>query len=397
MPSILNLLIFFLSALIAGCAPGPAPHGAKGKRQREPQLSQVQKIEHWSNSSSTRVVITTTGEVRYRDHRLKGPDRLYLDLSGARLSPTLRVRPIPVQDGLLKQIRVAQNRKDVVRVVLDLDAIRSYQAFVLYEPFRLVIDIQGEDRGRDREGAKQSRSRDPKGARDGEPPARKIHKVVLDPGHGGKDPGARNAQGLVEKEIALDIALRLKRLLQAEGSWQVVLTREEDIYLSLEERTAIANRERADLFISLHVNASLRPQLKGLETYFLNPNSSVQAIELAARENQVSPERMGSLQLILRDLRLSSKLDESSHLAHSIQTSLVGHLRKDYPDVADLGVRQAPFYVLMGASMPSVLVETSFLTNPQEWERLQSQAYREAIARALLEGIVRYRTSPLGP
>lgn len=388
MPSILSLFTLLLSLLVLGCASGPGPGGPKGKGKRygEPQLRQVQRIEHWSSSSSTRVVITTSGEVRYREHRLRGPDRLYLDISGARLSPALRVRPIPVQDGLLKQIRVAQNRGDVVRVVLDLDAIQSYHAFILYEPFRVVIDIQGEDQSRDREGA-----------RDGKPPAPKIHKVVLDPGHGGKDPGARTPQGMVEKEIALDVALRLKRLLQAETSWQVVLTREEDLYLSLEERTAIANREKADLFVSLHVNASLRPKLKGVETYFLNPNSSVRAIELAARENQISQERMGNLQLILRDLRLSSKLDESSHLAHSIQTALIDHLRKDYPDVADLGVRQAPFYVLMGAFMPSVLVETSFLTNPQEWERLQREAYREAIARALLEGIERYRTRPLAP
>ncbi|MBI2876509.1 MAG: N-acetylmuramoyl-L-alanine amidase [Candidatus Tectomicrobia bacterium] len=384
--------MLFLSILVVGCASGPGPVRSGGKTRQvltRPQpgpgvpsppagtvLRQIRKVEHWSNPTTTRVVITTSGEVRYHGYRLKKPDRLYFDISDTRISPALKVRAIPVQDGLLKRIRLAPHPGKTVRVVLDLDTLRDYQTFVLYEPFRIVIDIQG-------------------GKENGKPLSREIRKVVLDPGHGGKDPGARGPLGLAEKEITLDIALRLKRLLQAETSWQVVLTREEDLYLPLEARTAIANREQADLFISLHVNASLRPQLKGIETYFLNPSTRVQAINLAARENQVSPERINDLQLILRDLRLSSKLDESSHLAHSIQAALIEHLNKDYPDVTDLGVRQAPFYVLMGASMPNVLVETSFLTNAQEWERLQSEDYREAIARALLQGIERYRTSPL--
>lgn len=218
-------------------------------------------------------------------------------------------------------------------------------------------------------------------------------KVVLDPGHGGKDVGAVGPGGLVEKKVILDIAQRLQRLLQKAG-WQAILTRDSDFYVPLEERPVLANREEANLFISLHVNASPRSGAKGIETYFLNPRYNGQGESQIAQKDQTSFKDRDSLQRILHDMRLASKIEESGRLAHIIQSSLVRALKEEYPDIVDLGVKQAPFYVLIGAQMPSVLVEISFLSHPDEEARLARGDYRERIAQGLLEGIERYRFEP---
>ena len=215
-------------------------------------------------------------------------------------------------------------------------------------------------------------------------------KVVLDPGHGGKDPGAVGPKGLEEKEVVLDIALRLQRLLQKAG-WQVVLTRGTDTYIPLGKRTAIANREKANLFISLHTNASSRPRAKGIETYFLNPRYNGQGESVVIRKNGTSAKSMDKLQHILYDLKLTSNIEESNRLADTIQSSLILKLKKRYPDIVDLGVKQASFYVLVGAQMPSVLVEISFLSHPNEEARLAKKGYRDMVSRALLVGIRHYR------
>jgi N-acetylmuramoyl-L-alanine amidase len=215
---------------------------------------------------------------------------------------------------------------------------------------------------------------------------------VIDPGHGGHDPGARGA-GITEAELVLDVALRLEKLLGKLPGVEVVLTRREDDFISLQERTAIANREGADLFLSIHVNASSVPAARGIETYFLNFASNQSAAAVASRENATSGQTMGALQDVVKAIALNSKLDESRDFATYVQREMLTSVRSANSAVKDLGVKQAPFVVLIGAAMPSVLAEISFLTNPQEARLLKASNYRQRIAQALFEGIRKYQMS----
>jgi N-acetylmuramoyl-L-alanine amidase len=216
-------------------------------------------------------------------------------------------------------------------------------------------------------------------------------KIVLDPGHGGRDPGARGHA--VEKEVTLSIARRLGTLLRERLGAEVILTRTTDKTLPLSARTARANAEAADLFISIHANASRRRSLNGVETYYLNNTTDHATLRLASMENgKPVPRRRGKtdLRYILSSLVQVGKMEESVALASAVQRGLVSHLRSEYGAVNDLGVKRGPFYVLVGAHMPCVLVETAFLTHPQEGRRLAGNAYREAIAEGLFEGVSRF-------
>jgi N-acetylmuramoyl-L-alanine amidase len=220
-----------------------------------------------------------------------------------------------------------------------------------------------------------------------------VSRIVIDPGHGGQDPGAK-ARGTTEANVVLDIALRLEKLLEEdEEAVEVILTRRADTYVTLEERTAIANREAADLFLSIHANASNIASAAGVETYFLNFATNMSAASVAARENAASGHSMGALPDLVKSIALSSKLDESRDLATFIQRELVTGLKGGNKDLKDLGVKQAPFVVLIGAAMPSALAEISFMTNTQEARLLQSGAYRQRIAEALFSGIRKYQGS----
>jgi N-acetylmuramoyl-L-alanine amidase len=219
-----------------------------------------------------------------------------------------------------------------------------------------------------------------------------VARVVIDAGHGGHDPGAQ-AHGITEAELVLDVALRLEKLLLDHEGVDVVLTRRADEFIPLEERTAIANREKADLFLSIHANASRRSDARGVETYFLNFATNPDAEIVAARENSTSAQTMGTLPAILRAIALNNKLDESRELASIVQTHLVRKLRLQNKAVRDLGVKQAPFVVLIGAQMPSVLAEIAFVTNKPEAALLKQAAYRQQIAQALYDGIVKYQAS----
>ena len=219
-----------------------------------------------------------------------------------------------------------------------------------------------------------------------------ISRVVIDAGHGGHDPGAQ-ANGVTEADLVLDIALRLERLLQQQPGVEVVLTRRSDEFVALEERTAIANREGADLFLSIHANASRTSSVRGIETYFLNFATTQDAEAVAARENATSLKTMGTLPALLNAIALNNKLDESRELATILQTNMVRRLSSQNKNVRDLGVKQAPFVVLIGAQMPSVLSEISFLSNRNEASLLKQSAYRQHIAQALCDAIVKYQTS----
>ena len=216
-----------------------------------------------------------------------------------------------------------------------------------------------------------------------------VSRIVIDPGHGGHDPGA-TAFAVSEAELVLDVALRLEALLQQQGA-EVVLTRRTNDYLSLDERTNIANRESADLFLSIHANASAVPTARGIETYFLNFALNRQAEAVAARENAASEKTMNSLPGIIKAITMNSKLNESRDFAVLIQRSLVRGLAPSNKGLKDLGIKQAPFMVLIGASMPSVLAEIAFVTNRQEARLLKLPAYRQKIAESLLSGILKYQ------
>ena len=218
-----------------------------------------------------------------------------------------------------------------------------------------------------------------------------VSRIVIDAGHGGHDPGA-SAHGISEAELVLDIALRLEALL-AEQAMDVILTRRTNAFITLDERTEIANRESADLFLSIHANASANAAARGVETYFLNFALNPQAEAVAARENATSGKTMNSLPQIVKAITLNNKLNESRDFASSIQRALIRGMRPGNKVLRDLGVKQAPFMVLIGAAMPSVLAEISFVTNRQEARLLKTPAYRQRIAESLLAGVLRYQES----
>ncbi|MBZ5560349.1 MAG: N-acetylmuramoyl-L-alanine amidase [Acidobacteriia bacterium] len=219
-----------------------------------------------------------------------------------------------------------------------------------------------------------------------------VSRIVIDPGHGGHDPGAQG-KGVTEAELVLDVALRLEKLLAKVPGTEVILTRRTDDFIPLPERTAIANRESADLFLSIHANASPAPQARGIETYFLNFANNLSAAAVAARENAASGQTMGALPDFLKAIALNNKLDESKDFATHVQHAMIDRLKASNKTVKDLGVKQAPFVVLIGAAMPSVLAEISFVTNPQEARLLKGNVYRQRIAEALFNAIRKYQAS----
>jgi N-acetylmuramoyl-L-alanine amidase len=214
--------------------------------------------------------------------------------------------------------------------------------------------------------------------------------VVIDPGHGGKDPGAIGPSGVREKDIVLAIAVKLQAKIRQTLRLEAILTRDSDTFLPLEERTALANTQKADLFVSIHTNAHKNRRIHGVSTYILNVATDEEAARVAAFENSVSAKRISDLEKILNDLMLNSKINESSRLADAVQNGLIKILPDNYSRVKNLGVKQAPFYVLIGAQMPSIMVETSFITNKREEYRLKTAAYQDAIAEGILAGIRDY-------
>ncbi len=357
------------------------------------------QIRHTSSQNYTRITMDLSTEIRFETRVLKEepskglPPRIYVDLLGTRLGMN-GSRPIVIEDRLLKQIRVGQFSQDVVRVVLDMSSLADHKAFLLPDPYRLVIDIQGQKGGAELAALEKRRDSAPP-PKALKPVAPGLRKIVLDPGHGGKDPGAIGVNGILEKDIVLAVAKKLAKRLKAELGIQVVLTREEDTFVPLEDRTAVANAEDADLFISLHVNSSPNTEAKGIEIYYLDNTTDEASIRLAARENGTSRKSISDLQFILSDLTQNSKLEDSITLAHRLQSSVISHMGRKYGGVKDLGVKKALFYVLVGARMPSVLVEMFFITHKSEGRALARRAYQDALVEALVEGIKKYQDSAL--
>jgi N-acetylmuramoyl-L-alanine amidase len=367
----------------------------------KPSLTAVRFL---TTHTYTRVMMELSQEVRYEIHRLKEdpskglPPRIYIDLFNAKLAMEAK-EPISVEDGLLRQVRVRQFTGDVVRVVLDMTSFREHNALLLPDPYRLLIDIQGHGQKMNEaiasvEGSKKKTMVSVPAQ--GKPvPNAGIRKIVLDPGHGGKDPGAIGIGGIAEKDIVLAVALKLAQKLKRELGVEVVLTRKDDRFIPLEDRTAIANAEDADLFVSLHMNASPNGEAKGLETYYLDNTTDEASMRLAARENSTSRKNISDLQFILSDMMQNMKLEDSISLAHRLHHSLVGGMSKRLADVRDLGVKKALFHVLVGARMPSVLVEMFFITNRTEGRAMSQDRYQNAVVDALYDGIVKYKETSL--
>lgn len=374
----------FVKGQVQASQDNPPPIGSHAK-------ALVTGIRYWSSAAYTRVVIDLDGEVAYKDHLLREdivlqkPPRLYIDLEVARLSSHLK-QPIPIGDGLLRMARAGQYAPDIVRVVLDLESIIDYRIFSLTDPFRVVIDVMGTSVTTEKQQASQEVSQHP--APQKPPPIR----VVIDPGHGGEDPGAIGPTGLKEKDVVLKIAETLGDKIRRELGWEVVMTRQDDRFIPLEERTAIANKEDGDLFLSIHANASTDRRICGIESYALGTTTDKDALRLAARENRISPQKVSDLQIILADLKLNdpTKVSQSSNLADCVQETLTSRLQEKYEQVRDLGVKQAPFVVLMGADMPSILIEVSFISNPLEENRLRNSRYLDELASAIFDGLRRY-------
>jgi len=375
-------------------------------------LAVLNEMKYWSNPDYTRISLELDQDVTWESHKLgknspDSPGRVYIDINHARLGKT--VKDITIGDGLLRGARVGQFKPDVVRVVLDTENIKDYKVFPLSDPARLIIDVRGERPveisrvetviSSSREPLAELRPDERQAAPDKKAHTQKklviskIRRIVLDPGHGGHDPGAVGPSGLQEKDVVLDIGLRLRELLKDELGLDVVMTRSTDVFIPLEERTAIANKVNADLFLSVHANAAINRHANGIETYYLNLAKTEKAAQLAAKENGTSLEKVSVLQAILFDLMANYKLNDSAHLADEVQKSLHKKARGYYSEVKNLGVKQGPFYVLVGATMPSILVETAFLSNAQEEARLKDPAYRELTAAGIVDGVRAYITS----
>lgn len=384
---------------------------------------------------TVRITLELDREVRYHEEKIAGPARLFFDLKGVQLTPALMDKVLTYPSDIVSKIRVGRHPDNTVRVVLDLEDVARYSVFTLYGPFRLVIDAE---RTAARKVAAPSVS--PPASVIAEPPlavapspmeeakpvvvlpatpigglaspaapaangaggfsmARQlglgVSRIVIDPGHGGHDPGVLG-KGLTEAALVLDIALRLAKLLEKEPGLEVVLTRRTDVYIPLEERTELANRESADMFLSIHANASRNAAAKGIETFFLSFASSPEAEAVAARENSASAREMHQLPDIIKAITLNNKLDESRDLANMVQESLITNLRKSNREIRSRGVKKAPFVVLIGAAMPSVLAEISFVSNKQELALLKTSAYKQKIAESLFAAVMKYRRSLKG-
>ena len=386
-----------------------------------------------------RITLELEREAMFYEERLDGPPRVFVDLHDTQAVAALRDATIAFRGDVVQRARVGQHPDNRTRVVFDLQDAGRYSVYSLYNPYRLVIDFERlptaattepqmmvaardtttelartlaptpAPRTAETTAARPAARAQPTPEPDGTPPTAAtanvgggfslsrqlglgIARVVIDPGHGGRDPGA-HARGLSEAALVLDIAKRLERLLTGEPGVDVVMTRRTDAYVSLEERTAIANRSDADLFLSIHANTSSDTAVRGFATYFLNFAPNPEAEALAARENAGSARTMHNLPDIVEAIALNNKIDESRDFASMVQRSMQERLRKADSATRDLGVKQAPFMVLVGATMPSALTEVSFLTNRNEAVLLRSRTYRQQIAQALLAGVMKYQNS----
>ncbi len=411
---------------------------------------QVTGVRAWSYTGITRVAIEVNGDFTFRSDRAHNPERIFFDVIGA--APRFdghRLLKKDINDKLIKRVRVAETQPGVTRIVLDLAGAVEFSASQLSNPSRLMVELRAPAGSNSppiipptitqtqpapvltavqtvatnhpvptpvlspmdtAAAAEMSTPATPQAIRDLPPPppmrARgadlnvspsltralglKVNRIVIDAGHGGHDQGTAGPGGLLEKDLVLDVALRLGKLVEQRMGAEVIYTRSDDTFIPLEERTAIANRNHADLFLSIHANSSSATEVAGIETYYLNFTNSPDAMDVAARENAASAKSIFELKDLIQKISLHDKLEESREFASSVQTSLQNFNTKSFPNARNRGVRKAPFVVLIGASMPSILTEIGFLTNSRQEKLLSKPDYREKLAEALYRGLANY-------
>jgi N-acetylmuramoyl-L-alanine amidase len=352
----------------------------------------------FSFEGGARAVIETAAPVEFGQGRLSRPERFYIDLKGNIVqNGGLGLRKKEFEgEGIVTRVRLARFDAETIRVVFDLAGEAKASVERLENPSRIVVEFEGSPVVQS-PGLKVSAPREALSGKGGGAKAEDFKpktRIVVDAGHGGHDPGAIGPGGLREKDVTLAIALELAKILGNSPLYDVKLTRDRDVYLTLEERTVIANRFNADLFLSVHINASPRRDARGIETYFLNWSDDEEANRVAARENAISVKRLKEarteLGFILASLELQDKRDDSLKLAHHIQRSVVSSVAGEHPELPDHGVKQALFYVLVGAKMPSILTEISFISNRRDEGLLRDRGYRRSVAEGIARGIETY-------
>jgi N-acetylmuramoyl-L-alanine amidase len=413
----------------------------------------ITDIRTWNAQDSTRIVVGLDDTIKFDAARIASPDRIYFDLYKAKISSRLSSKSLDIQGGLLKSVRIAPNKPGVVRLVLDVDGAKDYSAFLLAKPYRLVIDVRAQGAATAKNAPAPAAEQAPAGkpaiadqlnsvkasnnAPDATPSAKpvmkvaaksaaqtpkktvastvviepstepkltrdgqrsltralglKISRIVIDAGHGGHDTGTIGPHGLMEKDLCLDVALRLGSLIEQKlPGADVIYTRRDDTFIPLEERTAIANEAKADLFVSIHANSSHDPDARGIETYYLNFATSQDSMEVATRENANSQQSLHDLQDLIQKIARNEKVEESKELASDIQDTLTARMQLVSHGERNRGVKKAPFVVLIGANMPSVLSEISFVSNPNDERLLRKTDQRQRIADGLYRGISTY-------
>ena len=403
-------------------------------------LHSVTAVRHWSLTGVTRVAIEVSGDFHYRTDRLHNPERIYFDILDAR--PRLdshRFYSEDLGDKLVTRIRAAETVPGVTRVVLELGGNVEATTSQLANPHRLIVEGRAVAPGAPvptvlPETApalpavvKPSPPKLEPPAPKIEPPALpvvapaapapavspveipkaakhtstgsnsltralglKVGRIVIDAGHGGHDQGTQRPKGLLEKDLVLDVAMRLGKLIEDRMGAEVIYTRSDDTFIPLEQRTALANEKKADLFLSIHANSSPYPRIAGIETFYLNFTDSKEALDVASRENASSQKSIFELQDIIQKITLHDKAEESKEFAGRVQAALYAFSAHNVPGEKNRGVKKAPFVVLIGASMPSVLAEIGFLSNPREEALLKKPDYRQKLAEALFRGVTRY-------
>ncbi len=373
------------------------------------KLPRVTGIRHWSSSDSSTVVIDLEDQVQYEEHQIANPTRFYYDLRDTQLSSELAGKSIDIGDGFLTRVRIAQPVAGMTRVVLETKAGTEATPGVSLEPnpYRLVIQVRkpGADSKAVNLFPTSPQTEKSKLAIVVPPPTKedlqlRAHvakmKIVVDAGHGGWDLGTVGKRGLLEKDLVLEIAQRLGKLLESRLGAEVILTRNADNYIPLDSRAEIANQSQADLFVSVHANYSDLPSARGVETYYTNFFSAPGSKPVRAKDaNKLSGDKP-AITPMLSAADLHERIDQSRRLAASVQRSLYGTLSAENPGLRDRGIKEAGFVVLTESAMPGILAEVSFVSSPTDEQKLRSDGYREQIAEALYKGIARYAAASKG-
>jgi N-acetylmuramoyl-L-alanine amidase/putative methionine-R-sulfoxide reductase with GAF domain len=390
------------------------PDSIPATAQELVKFPRVTGIRHWSSADSSSVVLDLEDQVQYEAHRLAGPDRIYFDLRDTQLSPELIGKSIDVGDTFVGRIRVAQPVAGMTRIVLETKANSTFSVSLEPNPYRLVVEVRKIGatpkaainlfpNAPEAEKSKIAFVIPPPTKEDLQLRARvpKL-RIVVDAGHGGWDLGTVGRRGLLEKDLVLEIAQRLGKLLESRLGMEVIYTRQDDNYIPLDERASIANQAQADLFVSVHANYSDLPSARGVETYYTNFFSAPGSKEAGPKEASskgMDPRLSGvkpAVTPVLSPADLHERIEQSRRLATSVQRSLYGTLSVQNPGLRDRGIKEAGFVVLTESAMPGILAEVSFVSSPTDEQKLRSDGYREEIAEALYKGIARYAASSKG-